>query len=157
MPLHAALALLLAISSSGRAQPSPAKSSEDRCIDEAGVAKMFKSIRKSTKWQMNGPMLWGYYFAGQDHAHMMKAVDELERDGYRFVEIIARRSARATLLLHVQKTETHSVSSLNARNSELCTLAARLGLGSYEGTDVQPAPTADARPRQARWRVTRRR
>jgi hypothetical protein len=105
---------------------------------------------------MNGPMLWGYYFAGQDHPRMMTAVDELERDGYRFVEIIARRSKRATFMLHVQKVETHSVSSLNARNSELCTLAARLGLASYEGMDVQPAPTTDARRTQARWRVTRR-
>lgn len=157
MPMHAALALLLAISSSGRVQPSAAKSSEGRCIDEDGVAKMFKSIRKSTKWQMDGPMLWGYYFAGQDHAQMMKAVDQLERDGYRFVELIARRSARATFMLRVQKTETHSVSSLNARNSELCTLAARFELKSYEGTDVQPAPTADARPRQGRWRITGRR
>jgi regulator of ribonuclease activity B len=156
MPMHAALALLLVVGSAGRVQPSPAESSDDGCIDEDRVVDLFKSIRKGTTWEMNGPMLWGYYFAGQDHASMTKAADALERDGYRFVELIARRSARAPFTLHVEKIETHSVTTLNARNSELCALATRLGLRSYEGADVQPAPTGDGRPTQARRRLTRR-
>ena len=45
-----------------------------------------------------------------------------------------------TNVLHVERVETHSPESLFARNEELYGLADRLGLESYDGMDVGPAP-----------------
>jgi len=150
-----ALSVTLALGSSARATrhaPPP----EDSCIDEERLTKTLKNIRKETKWQLEGPMLWGYFFLDDDLPRLTKVLEELERDGYRFVEIIARKSSRGTFLLHVQRVEALSADALRKRNQTFCALADRMGMRSYEGMEVAPAPSPDGRPSQGRRRLTRR-
>lgn len=150
-----ALSVTLALGSSARPghHTPPAEGS---CIDQERLTKMLKSIRKETKWQLEGPMLWGYFFLDDDLPRLTKALDELERDGYRFVEIIARKSSRGTFLLHVQRVEALSADALRKRNQTFCALADSLGVRSYEGMEVGPAPAPDGRPKQGRRHLTRR-
>ena len=150
-----ALSFTLALGSSARAKP-PAAPAQQSCIDQERLTKTLKNIRKETKWQLEGPMLWGYFFLDDDLPRLTKALDELERDGYRLVEIIARKSSRGTFLLHVQRVEALSLEALHDRNQALCALADRLGLRSYDGMEVVPAPDPGGRPKQGRRRLTRR-
>ena len=155
MKVLLALSVILALGSSARAARHAAQA-EDGCIDQERLTKKLKNIHKETKWQLEGPMLWGYFFLDDDLPRLTKALDELERDGYRFVEIIARKSSRGTFMLHVQRVEALSADALRKRNQSFCALADNMGLRSYEGMEVGPAPAPDGRPKQGRRHLTRR-
>jgi hypothetical protein len=79
------------------------------CIDEALVEGMFKNIRQKGKWAIDGPMLWGYFFVDRDRAGLARARSELERRGYRFVQILESNGKDDPLILHVERIEVHSV------------------------------------------------
>jgi hypothetical protein len=49
-------------------------------------------------------------------------------------------------MLHVEKVETHTVDSLDARNGELDALASKHDLQSYDGMDVGPVTQPPTRP-----------
>ena len=155
MKILLALSLTLALGSSARAARH-APPAEDSCIDQERLSKTLKNIRKDTKWQLEGPMLWGFFFLDDDLPRLTKTLDELERDGYRFVELIARKSTRGKFLLHVQRVEALSADALRKRNQAFCELADSMGIRSYEGMEVGPAPAGDGRPKQGRRHLTRR-
>ncbi|MFC5049044.1 ribonuclease E inhibitor RraB [Rubritalea spongiae] len=72
----------------------------------------------------------------------MNIKTDLESQGYTFVDIYQadRDSEDENPLwyLHVEKIETHSPSSLDARNDELYKLAHKHNISSYDGMDVGP-------------------
>ncbi|WP_349261232.1 ribonuclease E inhibitor RraB [Povalibacter sp.] len=103
---------------------------------------MFDSMRRDAPWNIDGPLLWGYFFINQTPEPLRKAGEQLEAIGYRVVDISERSDAAASARwrLHVEKIETHTVESLHVRNQELYALASKMGLNSYDGMDVGPAP-----------------
>ena len=125
------------------ARPKPrAKDRTLSCIDEKLVDEMFASIRKRGKWNMEGPMVWGYFFLGRAAEDLRRARSLLEREGYRFVEIFPPEPADGEFLtLHMERVEVHTAATLKARNLKLCALASELNLQSYDGMDVGPVPT----------------
>jgi hypothetical protein len=108
---------------------------------------MFANMRTQTRWDIDGPMLWGYFFFDDDRARLRAAATELTGKGYRLVSI-ERVEGRADYRLHVEKVEIHSPQSLNARDIELEALARKYKIRSYDGMDVGPAP-ASASPTPA--------
>jgi hypothetical protein len=62
--------------------------------------------------------------------------------GYRVVNVYLSDKNKPTdpdlWWLHVERVETHSVSSLDKRNAELASFALRHALESYDGMDVGP-------------------
>lgn len=115
-------------------------------IPRAQLEQMFDGIRQQTKWNIDGDMLWGYFFSDTRPDQLRAVRRELESQGYRFVDLYetgqdGKPSGR--FMLHVEKVETHTVDSLDRRNAELDALAAKHGLQAYDGMDVGPAtPTA---------------
>ena len=111
-------------------------------ISKAQLESMFASMRRDAPWNADGPLLWGYFFTNQAPEPLRKAAVELERMGYRVVDISERPDAvqSARWWLHVEKVEVHGVESLHARNQELYAFAAKMKLASYDGMDVGPAP-----------------
>ena len=107
---------------------------------------MFDNIARKTKWNMQGDMLWGYFFTDRDQERLQSCASALAEQGYRLVDIyptdveVEGVDQEPTIVLHVEKVETHSVESLDARNREFYRLAEKLGLESYDGMDVGPAP-----------------
>jgi hypothetical protein len=102
---------------------------------------MFTSMRRDTKWNVNGPLLWGYFFTDHSASRLQKAAEFLAAQGYRVVDIFpsdADGEKPGVLFLHVERVEQHTEASLHARNTELAEFAAALQLGSYDGMDVGP-------------------
>ena len=106
------------------------------------LEEMFANINESTEWDMNGDMLWGYFFTHNEPKLLEQARDELVAKGYRFVNLHESdetdQDGPCMWWLHVEKEETHTPESLDARNDELYVFAARHGLDSYDGMDVGP-------------------
>jgi hypothetical protein len=102
---------------------------------------MFANIAADTDWDMNGPMLWGYFFVDRSREKLESVVPELEQEGYRLVDIHVPdlgEGEEEYFLLHVEKEEIHSPESLHERNRLLGAFSDRYGLDRYDGMDVGP-------------------
>jgi hypothetical protein len=126
------LALLLSFSaSSSTFAQGPSR------IQLAELEAMFADMRAKTPWNVDGPLLWGYFFFDSDRTKLEHAAAEFAPAGYKVLgidQVEGRRSFR----LHVERVEKHTPATLNARNQELYSLATRLSLESYDGMDVGP-------------------
>jgi hypothetical protein len=90
---------------------------------------------------MDGPMLWGYFFTDGVPGRLERLSARLQADGYRFVELFdadVDADVAPYRFLHVERAETHSVSSLHERNAELYALAEEFDVDAYDGMDVGP-------------------
>ena len=120
-------------------------------IPRAQLQQMFDGIRRQTKWNIDGDMLWGYFFADPRTDRLKQAQRDLEAQGYRFVdlyEIERDGKPSGVFMLHVEKVESHTVASLDTRNGELDALAAKYELQSYDGMDVGPVKQPATRSAQ---------
>jgi hypothetical protein len=106
-------------------------------IPLAQLEEMFRGMRNDTAWNVDGPLLWGYFFSDPDDTKLSIAAAELSSLGYRVVKSY-RTDDRSTFCLHVERVEHHTPASLHARNEQLSGLAERHGLESYDGMDVGP-------------------
>ena len=106
-------------------------------IEREILEQLFATMRANGV-ETNQNLLWGYFFTDPDASRLEAAVPDLERAGYRFVEILASDDPDEPggHILHVEKVETHTIDSLDARNHELDAFAERHGLESYDGMDV---------------------
>lgn len=111
-------------------------------IDRALIEDMFARSRERGDWEMDGPLLWSYFFTSDTPEPLEAAAAALEAQGYTPVEIFATQDEDAPELfwLHVEKIERHDVDTLDQRNSELTAFAAEWGLGSYDGMEAGPVP-----------------
>jgi len=104
------------------------------------LEQMFANIAQKTKWDMSRDMLWGYFFTHSSRAALDDAALELSRMGYRVVSVYPSDRKKAlgaeVWWLHVERIETHTVDSLDRRNTDLAKFAAARGLASYDGMDV---------------------
>jgi hypothetical protein len=125
-----ALTLTAAIAQSPRARRP--------VITLAQLEDMFQRMRANTKWNVDGDLLWGYFFTDPRPEKLRPVADELTTLGYRYVDLSARSSN--IHVLHVEKVETHTPQSLYERNMEFYRLAEKHGIASYDGMDVGPAP-----------------
>ena len=116
-------------------------------IEREALVEMFESIANRGDWDMNQPMLWGYFFTHRDAAVLRAAVPHLQGLDYDFVELFKSEKDDPQdddlWWLHVQRIEVHTVDSLFARNERLYGFASSHGLDSYDGMDVGPAPVVE--------------
>lgn len=103
---------------------------------------MFAGIREKTTWNIDGDMLWGYFFTGSSKQELEEIGFQLESSGYDLVEVREheRESSDEPLVwqLHVERVEAHTVDTLNARNIQFEALAERYDNVIYDGMDVGP-------------------
>jgi len=97
----------------------------------------FGEMKKQTDWNLEGKLVWGFFFTSPTKPPLIDASKSLEKMGYRVVSIYLDDKKR-DWWLHVEKIEVHSVDSLHARNQELVKFAAKAKLGTYDGWDVGP-------------------
>ncbi|GHB97049.1 ribonuclease E inhibitor RraB [Cerasicoccus arenae] len=104
------------------------------------LEEMFERMKETPGWDLDAPLLWGYFFTNDEPQKLEKTKEILEKKGYRFVDIYIsdkeNESDPDQFWLHVEKVETHSPQSLDKRNDEFYLLAHELGLKSYDGMDV---------------------
>jgi hypothetical protein len=99
--------------------------------------EMFALMREEAPFDVDGELLWGYFFTDADKKKLRPLLDELLASGYQEVGLY-RTDDRQTYFLHVERVEKHTPISLDARNHELQQLAERHGIESYDGMDVGP-------------------
>jgi hypothetical protein len=114
-------------------------------IELEKLEQMFANIRAKTSWNIDGPMLWGYFFTDPSEEKLQNAAVHLKSQGYRFVGTHETDDGN-TRFLHVERIEVQSPQTLFARNEQLYELADRFGLESYDGMDVGPAPPQGSVP-----------
>ncbi len=138
-PKKTLLAALLALGLAAMAPSADAQIAPKIPLDKIQV--MFDNMRAQTRWNVDGPLLWGYFFLDPDHAKLEAAAAELSGQGYHVVDI-APVDGRDVFRLHVERVERHTPQSLYARDIELEALARKLHIGVYDGMDVGPVPSA---------------
>lgn len=117
----------------------PSIAQQSARIPLAQLQAMFKDMRAKTRWDVDGPLLWSYFFLDPSEAALQRLSSELATSGYRVVGI-ERVEGSLTRRLHVEKVEAHTPMSLHYRNDELYGLAAKHGVAAYDGMDVGPVP-----------------
>jgi hypothetical protein len=108
---------------------------------------MFDGIAAATDWNLDGDMVWGYFFTDSNASVLEYAAKKLESQGYSFVNLFQPEDEGKLLpyyILHVEKIETHGVDSLYQRNTELEAFARENGLDTYDGMDVGPVENRPA-------------
>jgi hypothetical protein len=127
------LSLLTLAVSSAIAHPK----GNDRMITLQALEEMFGNMRAKTKWNIDGDLLWGYFFFDRHQGKLRLLGQELQKSGYRLVNLYPSDD-RSTYVLHVEKIEHHTPQTLHARNQEFYRLAEQNGIDSYDGMDVGP-------------------
>lgn len=105
------------------------------------LEEMFANMRRDTPWNVDGDLLWGYFFTDPDPKNLQPVAERLSTAGYRIVKLYPTDDG-STHFLHVERVETHSPKSLHARNAEFYALASEFGIESYDGMDVGPVAPA---------------
>lgn len=104
------------------------------------LEEMFTNMREHTDWDVDGELLWGYFFTDSDPDKLEKAAEALDEMGYDVVEIFQSEDDEdpsiTDFVLHVERIEPHTPQSLFDRNNELIAFAQKLGLESFDGVDV---------------------
>lgn len=113
------------------------QTSEKSAITAAQLQEMFSHMRANPKWNVDAPLLWGYFFIDPDPNWLQLVAQDLTASGYRLVDIRATDD-KSAYVLHIEKVEHHTVESLNKRNQEFYALAEKFKLSSYDGMDVGP-------------------
>jgi hypothetical protein len=115
----------------------PAADAQGSRIQLSQIEAMFANMRAKAPWNVDGPLLWGYFFFDPRREKLERAATELQASGYKVVGI-SQVSGQERFRLHVERVEIHTPVSLNARNQEFYALADRLSIASYDGMDVGP-------------------
>jgi hypothetical protein len=132
------LSVIAAVASVTLGTPVAVHAQSTQRIQLTQIEAMFSDMRARAPWNVDGPLLWGYFFFDPSEQKLRNVAKELEKS-YRVVSV-AEVPGRRSFRLHVEKVEVHTPASLHARNSEFYELAARFGLASYDGMDVGPVP-----------------
>lgn len=114
----------------------------NKAITLEKLQEMFQSMSETPGWNLDTPLLWGYFFTNNEPDLLEKTKAILEEKGYRFVDIYLSDKENPSepdlYWLHVEKEEIHTPESLDKRNDEFYLLAHKIGLKSYDGMDVGP-------------------
>lgn len=102
------------------------------------LEEMFTNIKAKTKWNVDGELLWGYFFTDHNPEKFGPLRMHLEGHGYRYVTILQPEGAedKGIYFLHVERIEHHTPQSLHQRNQEFYHLAEKFGVETYDGMDV---------------------
>lgn len=102
------------------------------------INEIFNTARTEDKWNIEGEMLYSYYFVDTSVEKLEKLGLKLEADGYDFLDIFElgdeeTDESTGEYLLHIDKVEIHTPESLAERNVEFQRLANEYEIASYDG------------------------
>lgn len=80
------------------------------------------------------PLLYGFFFYDKDKLKLEKLKDELFKDDYKLVRLEVNE--KQMFILHVEKVEIHSRTSLFDRENQLKKLCEKFQVTTYDGWDV---------------------
>jgi tetratricopeptide (TPR) repeat protein len=80
------------------------------------------------------PLLYGYFFYDNDKFNLSRFMDELAKKNYKLVRL--DKTEEQGYILHIEKIEAHSRTSLLERENELDKLSKKFHIQTYDGWDV---------------------
>ena len=103
-----------------------------------GIREIFQTAKSEDNWDLEGEMLYSFYFVDEDVDKLEKLGLKLEADGYDFLDIFElgdeeTDESTGEYLLHIDKIETLTPEALAARNVEFQKLADEYEIASYDG------------------------
>ena len=103
-----------------------------------GIKEIFAEAKREDDWDLEGEMLYSYYFVDTDAGKLESLGNLLEEEGYDFMDIFELGDEETDeptgeFLLHIDKEEVHSPESLAERNVEFARLAEKHGISTYDG------------------------
>jgi hypothetical protein len=103
-----------------------------------GIKEIFETAKIEDNWDLDGEMLYSYYFVDTDADKLEELGLELEEKGYEFLGIFElgeedSEEPTGEYLLHIDKVEIHTPDSLAVRNVEFSKLSAEREIDSYDG------------------------
>jgi hypothetical protein len=101
------------------------------------LQEMFANMRRDGDMNLDGDLLWGYFFTDLDPKKLEPVAARLDSLGFTVVDLYLSGDSK-TYFLHVERVETHSPDSLHTRNQEFYRIAEEFGIESYDGMDVGP-------------------
>ena len=110
-------------------------------INRSAIEEMFARARANYRWSIDAPCLWSFFFAGRDRTSLTAVGQALQAAGYRFAGLLEptpQDDDQGLLFAHLERVETHTVDSLDARNRELSKFAEQFEAIKYDGMDVGP-------------------
>jgi regulator of RNase E activity RraB len=103
-----------------------------------GIREIFNTAKTEDKWNLEGEMLYSFYFVDESIEKLEKLGLHLEKEGYDFVDIFElgdeeTEESTGEYLLHIDKIEIHTPETLAQRNVEFQKLSEEYELSSYDG------------------------
>jgi len=103
-----------------------------------GIKEIFQTAKTEDNWNLEGEMLYSFYFVDEDVDKLEKLGLKLDADGYDFLDIFElgdeeTDESTGEYLLHIDKIEIHTPETLAARNVEFAKLAEEYEIASYDG------------------------
>lgn len=103
---------------------------------------MFAGLHSETDWNLDGEMLWGYYFTAAAPEVLESLAEKLEERDFDVVEIF-ESDDDPVFVLQAQRIEKHTPESLFALNAQLEELVGKFEGVEYDGMDVDPVTDED--------------
>jgi len=97
-------------------------------------ATVFDAMRKNP-WDLNGDLLWGFFFTNDSRGVLEITAKALEIVGYKIVAIY-QDEQKKFWWLHVERVERLTLDSMASRNVRLIWFAKLFGGSVYDGWDV---------------------
>ena len=103
-----------------------------------GIREIFETARTDDGWNLDGEMLYSYYFVDESIEKLEKLGNYLQAEGYDFIDIFELGDEETDeptgeYLVHIDKVEIHTPESLAQRNIEFQNLADEYEIESYDG------------------------
>ncbi len=103
-----------------------------------GIKEIFDTAKTEDNWDLEGEMLYSYYFVDTDADKLEDLGIDLEEKGYEFLGIFElgdedSEEPTGEYLLHIDKVEIQTPESLAKRNVEFSKLAEERKIDSYDG------------------------
>ena len=103
-----------------------------------GIREIFATAKTEDNWNLEGEMLYSYYFVDESVEKLEKLGNHLQAEGYDFIDVFELGDEETDeptgeYLLHIDKVEIHTPESLAQRNVEFQNLADEHELQTYDG------------------------
>lgn len=103
-----------------------------------GIREIFATAKSEDNWNLEGEMLYSYYFVDESVEKLEKLGLHLQKEDYDFIDVFELGDEETDeptgeYLLHIDKVEIHTPESLAQRNVEFQNLADEYELQTYDG------------------------
>lgn len=108
-------------------------------MDFEVICNLFVNFCENIDWDINGLLLWGYFFVYVSVELLQVLVQYLQVQGYMFVEFFEQELEEGDVLfyvLYVECVEIYDEVLLDCCNQEFVVLVVEYGVEDYDGMDV---------------------